>query len=177
VVNTAVPAIVTTSSKINLLLKVNVMSNEKKSNVKEIMDANKELATKTFEKTQEVAEKTVDYIEDQASSAKDKIVEAFDKVSDNFAKISEKVSDIVANPSSSLEGIFDTRVARAIKRLGTPTADVLISITEQLTEISAKLRELGENATDKVAAPKKPAAKKPAAKKPVTEKPAAKKPE
>jgi len=173
--------------------------------VRKILDKNDDLVNKTVERGQELTEKALDRNRDiwlaglgAFSKARDesgelfnKLIETGEKFEDKYKKIVDDNSDSaikkvtslfdkVPNPSEKIEDIFDSRVARALKRLGVmPTVNALQSLAEQVENLNSLIEEYVDTAPEKKAkksAAKKPAAKKPAAKKPAAKKPAAKKP-
>jgi len=173
--------------------------------VRKILDKNDDLVNKTVERGQELTEKALDRNRDiwlaglgAFSKARDesgelfnKLIETGEKFEDKYKKIVDDNSDSaikkvtslfdkVPNPSEKIEDIFDSRVARALKRLGVmPTVNALQSLAEQVESLNSLIEEYVDTAPEKKAkksAAKKPAAKKPAAKKPAAKKPAAKKP-
>jgi hypothetical protein len=57
------------------------------------------------------------------------------KLEEGTASVKETIADTFGNvsaPPVSLEDIFNTRILRSIKRIGTPMPSVLNNITEQL---------------------------------------------
>ncbi|MEZ0122666.1 MAG: phasin family protein [Candidatus Reddybacter sp.] len=173
--------------------------------VRKILDKNDDLVNKTVERGQELTEKALDRNRDiwlaglgAFSKARDesgelfnKLIETGEKFEDKYKKIVDDNSDSaikkvtslfdkVPNPSEKIEDIFDSRVARALKRLGVmPTVNALQSLAEQVENLNSLIEEYVDTAPEKKAkksAAKKPAAKKPAAKKPAAKKPVAKKP-
>jgi len=173
--------------------------------VRKILDKNDDLVNKTVERGQELTEKALDRNRDiwlaglgAFSKARDesgelfnKLIETGEKFEDKYKKIVDDNSDSaikkvtslfdkVPNPSEKIEDIFDSRVARALKRLGVmPTVNALQSLAEQVESLNSLIEEYVDTAPEKKAkksAAKKPAAKKPAAKKPAAKKPVAKKP-
>lgn len=151
------------------------MSTEQKSVIRKLVDANKDFAKTTINKTQEVAGASVDYNREiwlaglgAFSQAREEGVRAFDKlvergqdfeettrnkIDDTAADAKVKIDeafDKISNPDSTLEDIFDSRVARAIKKMGVPTANTLKSISEQLLDISDKVSKFSETKEETV---------------------------
>jgi len=76
-----------------------------------------------------------------------------------------------------LEGIFEERTAKAMKKLGVPSAKDVDAMVARIDELSAKVTKLSKAAPVKAAATKpaaKPAAKGPAKKAPPKRAPARK---
>ena len=173
--------------------------------IRKILDKNDDLVNKTVGKSQELTEKVLDRNRDiwlaglgAFSKARDesgelftKLIETGEKFEDKYKKIVDNNSDSaikkvtnlfdkVPSPSEKIEDIFDSRVARALKRLGVmPTVNALQSLAEQVESLNSLIGEYVDTTPEKKAkksAAKKSAAKKPAAKKAVAKKPAAKKP-
>jgi hypothetical protein len=110
------------------------MNDDKKSFVQKIITSNKELMCSTLEISQ-----------DQKLSPLEKL----GKVGANAKESINGVFGTVSNPAIpvSIEDVFDSRVARSLKRLGTPTSKTLNTISEQLTEISTRLKEIDAEIT------------------------------
>jgi len=178
--------------------------------VRKILDKNDELIGKTVDKSQELTEKALDRNRDiwlaglgAFSKARDESGELFNKLIETGEKFEDKYKQLVddssdsaikkvtnlfdkiPNPSEKIEDIFDSRVARALKRMGImPTINALQALSERVDNLNTLIEEYVDTAPEKKAkkptakkpAAKKPAAKKTAAKKPVAKKPAAKKP-
>ncbi len=173
--------------------------------VRKILDKNDDLVSKTFDKSHELTEKVLERNRDiwlaglgAFSKARDesgelfnKLIETGEKFEDKYKKLVDDNSDSaikkvtnlfdkVPNPSEKIEDIFDSRVARALKRLGImPTVNALQSLAEQVESLNSLIEEYVDTTPEKKAkkaAAKKPAAKKPAVKKAAAKKPAAKKP-
>jgi len=105
------------------------MNNDKKSFVQSIIDTNKELLTSTVEITQGLELSAIEKFGKVNTYAKESISDALERVPSPAKPV-------------SIEDIFDNRVSRTLKRLGTPTANALESIGGQLAEISARLKDL-----------------------------------
>ena len=94
--------------------------------------------------------------------AEEKISEATSKMASMATQISSRAS----GQWGKLEDIFEDRVAKALNKLGVPSA-------KDIAALNARIDELSKGAPK--ASAKAPAAKKPAAKKPVVKAAAAKK--
>ena len=93
-----------------------------------------------------------------------------DAVEDRVGVVRERAVDTW----DRLETVFETRVQRALNRLGVPGREDLTELNARVNELNAELRKLGKGGAKPTA--KKAAAKKPAAKKPAkAAKPAARK--
>ena len=107
---------------------------------------------------------------------------AEEKISEATSKMSHMASDISSKASGQwdkLENIFEERVAKALNKLGVPSAKDLEALTARIDELNKKLRKMpstsraAAKAAPRTAAKKAPAAAARAAAKPVA-KPAAK---
>ena len=101
------------------------------------------------------------------SAAEEKIVEV-------TSKMSSMAGDVQAKAGQSwdkLEGIFEERTAKALNKLGVPSAKDVDALTARIDELGSKLAKLAKATTAK-AAPAKTAAK-PAAKRATARKSAA----
>ena len=177
--------------------------------VRKILEKNDEIIGKTVDKSQELTEKALDRNRDiwlaglgAFSKARDESGELFNKLIESGEKFEDKYKQLVddssdsaikkvtnlfdkiPNPSEKIEDIFDSRVAKALKRLGVlPTINALQALSERVDNLNALIEEYvdttpvkkAKKPATKKAATKKTAAKKPAAKKTVARKPAAKK--
>lgn len=94
-----------------------------------------------------------------------------DAVEDRVGVVRERAVDTW----DRLETVFETRVQRALNRLGVPSREDLADLTSRVNELNAELRKLGKTAPAK-AARKAPAKKAKAAKAPARKPAAAKKP-
>ena len=94
-----------------------------------------------------------------------------DAVEDRVGVVRERAVDTW----DRLENVFETRVQRALNRLGVPGREDLAELTKRVNELNAELRKLSKPAARPAKAAAKPA-RKPAAKKPAAKKPAARKP-
>lgn len=82
-----------------------------------------------------------------------------DAVEDRVGVVRERAVDTW----DRLENVFETRVQRALNRLGVPGREDLAELTQRVNELNAELRKLSKPA-GRASAKAKPAAKKPAAK-------------
>ena len=95
---------------------------------------------------------------------------AEDKISEVTSKMSNMAGDVQAKAGQhwdKLEGIFEERTAKAMKKLGVPSAKEVDALVARIDELSAKVAKLSKTAPVKAAATKpaaKPAAKAPAKK-------------
>ena len=86
---------------------------------------------------------------------------AEDKVSEVTGKMSAMASDVQAKAGQSwdkLEGIFEERTAKALAKLGVPSAKDVDAMAARIDELSARIAKMAK------AAPVKSASAKPAAK-------------
>lgn len=95
-----------------------------------------------------------------------------DAVEDRVGVVRERAVDTW----DRLENVFETRVQRALNRLGVPGREDLAELTKRVNELNAELRKLSKPATARPAKAAAKPARKPAAKKPAAKKPAARKP-
>ena len=108
---------------------------------------------------------------------------AEEKISEATAKMSTMATDISSKASGQwdkLENIFEERVAKALNRLGVPSAKDVAALIARIDELNKAVQKLSTKApaAPKAAAkapPAKPAAKKAAPTKKASTKPAAKK--
>ena len=168
--------------------------------VRKILDKNDEIMSKTVDKSQELTEKALDRNRDiwlaglgAFSKARDESGELFNKLIESGEKFEDKYKQIVddssdsaikkvtnlfdkiPNPSSKIEDIFDSRVAKALKRLGVmPTINALQALSDRVENLNTLIEEYVDTTPEKK--PKKPAAKKTVAKKTTARKAAVKKP-
>jgi poly(hydroxyalkanoate) granule-associated protein len=99
---------------------------------------------------------------------------AEDKISEVTSKMSTMAGDVQAKAGQhwdKLEGIFEERTAKALKKLGVPSAKDVEALTTRIEELGAKLAKMTKAAPAKTAAAKKAA--KPAAKRATARKSAA----
>ena len=169
-------------------------------NVRKLLEKNDDFMSKTVDKSQELTEKALDRNRDiwlaglgAFSKAREESGELFNKliergeafedkykqlVDDRSESALKKVTNIfdkIPNPSDKIEDIFDSRVARALKRLGVmPTINALQALAERVDNLNTVIEEYVDTTPEKKA--KKPAAKKTATKKTVAKKTATKKP-
>ena len=176
--------------------------------VRKILDKNDEIISKTVGKGQEIAEKALESNRDiwlaglgafarareESGDIFNKLVKSGEEIesgykdfvnenSDSAIKTVADLLDKVPNPSEKIENVFDSRVARTMKRLGVmPTVNALQALSDQVENLTVLIEEFVDTTPEKKvvakkkAAKRKPTAKKPVAKKPATKKPAAKKP-
>jgi poly(hydroxyalkanoate) granule-associated protein len=87
-----------------------------------------------------------------------------DAVEDRVGVVRERAVDTW----DRLETVFETRVQRALNRLGVPSREDLSELTSRVNELNGELRKLSGSAPSRKKAAKAPAARKPApARKPV----------
>jgi poly(hydroxyalkanoate) granule-associated protein len=113
---------------------------------------------KLEKKTRQTAENAVDELRGEVDSALGSVRQ---QAVDNWDK---------------LEKVFEERVARALGRLGVPTADEVRELSVRVQELTAKVAKASRKPAASKPAVKKPAVKKPVAKKPALKKPMLKKP-
>jgi poly(hydroxyalkanoate) granule-associated protein len=101
------------------------------------------------------------------AAAEDKISEVTHKMTDMAGGISGKATQ----QWDKLESIFEERVAKALNRLGVPSAKDVASLMTRIDALSASVAKLSGTPLPKAAAKKAPARKTPASK---TAKPAVK---
>ena len=87
--------------------------------------------------------------------------------------VRDAVEDRVGVVRERAETVFETRVQRALNRLGVPGREDLTELTARVNELNGELRKISKSAPAKKPAAKKAA--KPAARKAPARKPAAKK--
>ncbi|MGY4827928.1 phasin family protein [Sphaerotilaceae bacterium SBD11-9] len=90
---------------------------------------------------------------------------AEDKLNEVASKMSGMAGDVTSKAGQhwdKLESIFEERTAKALAKLGVPSAKDVSSLTKRIDELSAQLAKLGGKAPAKTAA--KPATKTAAAK-------------
>jgi poly(hydroxyalkanoate) granule-associated protein len=99
---------------------------------------------------------------------------AEDKISEVTSKMSTMAGDVQAKAGQhwdKLEGIFEERTAKALKKLGVPSAKDVDALTARIEELASKLAKMTKAAPAKAATAKK--ATKPAAKRATARKSAA----
>ncbi len=167
--------------------------------IREILDKNDEIMSKTVDKSQELTEKALERNRDiwlaglgAFSKARDesgelfnKLIETGEKFEDKYKQMVDdssdsaikKVNDLfekIPSPSDKIEDIFDSRVARSLTRMGImPTVNALQALSDRVDSLNTLIEEYVDTTPDKKPAAKKTFVKKPAAKKPATRKPAA----
>jgi poly(hydroxyalkanoate) granule-associated protein len=95
---------------------------------------------------------------------------AEDKLSEVSTKMSSMAGDVQARAGQQwdkLESIFEERTAKALKKLGVPSAKDVDALVARIDALSAKVAKLSKTAPAAAPAKKAPAAKKAAAKPPV----------
>ena len=89
---------------------------------------------------------------------------AEEKISEATAKMSNMATDISSKASGQwdkLENIFEERVAKALNKLGVPSAKDVSALIARIDELNKAVQKLAaQAAAEKVAKPKAPAAKK-----------------
>ena len=94
---------------------------------------------------------------------------AEDKISEVTSKMSSMAGDVQAKAGQhwdKLETIFEDRTAKALNKLGVPSAKDVDALMARIDELSAKVAKLSKAAPVKAAAKKTPAAKSNGATKP-----------
>ena len=92
---------------------------------------------------------------------------AEDKISEVTSKMSSMAGDVQAKAGQhwdKLETIFEDRTAKALNKLGVPSAKDVDALMARIDELSAKVAKLSKSAAAKTAAAKSNGAAKPAAK-------------
>ena len=92
---------------------------------------------------------------------------AEDKISEVTSKMSTMAGDVQAKAGQhwdKLETIFEDRTAKALNKLGVPSAKDVDALMARIDELSAKVAKLSKSAAAKTAAAKSNGAAKPAAK-------------
>ena len=103
--------------------------------------------------------------QEEGSKLFDSLVEEGEKLEKRTRQAAEdtaqgvrgKVEDVKGKASQSvgrLEQVFEERVARALNRLGVPTADDVAAMTRRVEELNAHLQELKGEKAKKVSAAK-----------------------
>ncbi len=96
---------------------------------------------------------------------------AEEKISEATSRMTHMATDISAKAAGQwdkLENIFEDRVAKALNKLGVPSAKDVDALIVRIDELNKSVQKLSAKPAPKAAAKapaKKPAAKKPAAKK------------
>lgn len=91
--------------------------------------------------------------------------ERFGDVASKMAAVASEVTNKAGASWDKLESLFETRTAKAMGRLGVPTAADLAAVTERLSRLEAQMNSLVKRAPK---APPRKAAKSPAAKAPTS---------
>lgn len=155
------------------------LSNNKK--IKVLRDKNDKLVNKTVDTSRSFAEKALEYNRDiwlaglgAFATAREESSELFQKLVDKGATLEERSRDLVNESSDTavkklgelvdkiptasekLEDIFDTRVAKALQKLGVPTFNALHSLSGQIDDLATNIKKLTDSVeeTKKRAAPK-----------------------
>ena len=122
-----------------------------------------------FSRAQAEGSKVFETLVKEGSSLQKKTQSAAeDKISEVTSKMSSMAGDVQARAGQhwdKLEGIFEERTAKALGKLGVPSAKDVDALMARIDELSAKVSKLSKGAPVQAAA--KPAAKpatKPAAK-------------
>jgi poly(hydroxyalkanoate) granule-associated protein len=94
---------------------------------------------------------------------------AEEKIGEVTGKVSEMASTVTAKAGQNwdkLEGIFEARTAKAMNKLGVPTAKDVDALIKRVDELAAAVAKLSKNGSAKTvaAAPRKAAVKKAVAK-------------
>ncbi len=93
---------------------------------------------------------------------------AEERLGEVTGKVSAMASDVTSKAGASwdkLENIFEERTAKALGKLGVPTAKDVEALTQRVEELAAAVARLSKGGTGKSGADKAPAARKAAAKK------------
>ncbi len=169
--------------------------------VRKILNKNDELVSKTVDKGRELTEKALERNRDiwlaglgAFSKAREgsgelfsKLVESgekfenryknfVDESSDSALKTVTNLLDKIPNPSEKIEDVFDSRVAKTLKRLGVlPTIHALQTLSDQVENLTALFEEYVDTTPEKKVAAKKVVAKTPVKHKPVAKKAAVEK--
>lgn len=146
------------------------MTNTKLSNnkrIKALRDKSSKLVNKTVDTSRSVAEKAVEYNRDiwlaglgAFATAREESSELFQKLVDKGATLegrsrelvnessdaaAKKVGELlnkIPTASEKLEDVFDTRVAKALQKLGVPTFGALRSLSGQIDDLAAHIETL-----------------------------------
>ena len=87
---------------------------------------------------------------------------AEEKISGVTSKMTSMAGDVQAKAGQhwdKLESIFEDRTAKALNKLGVPSAKDVDALISRIDDLSAKVAKLSKTAPAKKAAPAKPAAK------------------
>jgi poly(hydroxyalkanoate) granule-associated protein len=106
-------------------------------------------------------------VKEGASLQKKTQAVAEDKLSEVTTKMSSMAGDVQAKAGQhwdKLESIFEERTAKALKKLGVPSAKDVDALVARIDALSAKVAKLSKTAPAAAPAKKAPAAKKAAAK-------------
>jgi poly(hydroxyalkanoate) granule-associated protein len=118
------------------------------------------------------------FVKDSATIQRKTKAAAEGKITEATTKMTHMANDISKQASGQwdkLENIFEERVAKALNKLGVPSAKDVAALIDRIDALNKAVQALaGKPATAKPAAPAKPAAKAPA-RKAATKKTAARK--
>ena len=101
------------------------------------------------------------------AAAEEKIAEVTSKMANMASDITAKATDITSKATGrwdKLETIFEDRVAKAMHKMGMPTAKEVQALAKRVDELSAQLKKAPVKSAAKPAAAPKAAAKKAAVK-------------
>jgi poly(hydroxyalkanoate) granule-associated protein len=90
--------------------------------------------------------------------------EKIGEVTGKMSAMADTVSSKAGQNWDKLEAIFEQRTAKAMAKLGVPTAKELEALTQRVDELAAKLAAMGPAGTRAARTPRKAAAKAPAGK-------------
>jgi poly(hydroxyalkanoate) granule-associated protein len=164
----------------------------KNERVRKILDKNDELVHKTVDKSQELTEKALERNRDiwlaglgafskareESGELFSKLVESGEKFEDRYKSFVDESSDSalktvttlldkIPNPSEKIEDVFDSRVAKTLKRLGVvPTVNALQTLSQQVENLTELIEEYVDTTPEKKVTVKKVAAKAPVKRKP-----------
>ena len=147
----------------------------KNKRVRKILDKNDELVGKTIDRSQELSEKVLERnrdiwlaglgafskARDESSEVFGKLVDAGEKFEDRYKNFVDessdsalkKVTDLlekIPSPSEKIEDVFDSRVAKTLKRLGVvPAVNALQSLTDQVDSLTSLIEEYVDTTPEK----------------------------
>lgn len=102
---------------------------------------------------------------------------AEEKINEVTGRMTSMAGDVQARAGQhwdKLEAIFEARTAKAMNKLGVPTAKDVASLTQRVDQLAAAVAKLSKSAAPKAAPAPKAAAKAPARKAPARKRTAAK---
>ena len=121
-----------------------------------------------FSRAQAEGTKVFEALVKEGSSLQKKTQSAAeDKISEVTSKMSSMAGDVQAKAGQhwdKLETIFEDRTAKALNKLGVPSAKDVDALMSRIDELSAKVAKLSKGAPAKTAAAKSNSTAKPAAK-------------